>query len=318
MTIYPPIEPLDFGHLRVSGGNEIYWEVSGNPAGKPALYLHGGPGSGLHPGSYRRRFDPRRYRIVGIDQRGCGRSRPLATDDLGGLRHNTTQTLIEDIEAVRRHLGIERWLLSGVSWGTTLALAYAETHPGRVSELVLVAVTTSGREEIDWVTEGVGCIFPEAWHRFERESGRRDGERIVEAYARRLATGDRQERLRAARSWNEWESTHVSLDPNWEPIHRLFDEEQALTFATLVTHFWSKDGFLRDGQEILRRISAITHIPAVLIHGRRDISGPLITPWRLHERWPASQLVVIESEGHGGPHSMEQMRLALDAFASEA
>src|SRR5690242_12665640 len=198
MTDYPPIEPLDCGHLRVSDGNEIYWEVSGNPAGKPALYLHGGPGSGLHTGSYRRRFDPRRYRIVGIDQRGCGRSRPLVTEDLGRLPHNTTQTLIEDIEAVRRHLGIERWLLSGASWGTTLALAYAQAHPDRVSELVLVAVTTTSRDEIDWITEGVGRIFPEAWQRFERESGRHSGERIVEAYARRLATGDRRESLRAA------------------------------------------------------------------------------------------------------------------------
>ena len=317
MTDYPPIEPLNSGLLAVSDGNELYWEVSGNREGKPALYLHGGPGSGLRSSSYRRRFDPQKYCIVGIDQRGCGRSRPLAADDPGQLRHTTTQTLIHDIEAVRRHLEIETWLVSGVSWGTTLALAYAQTHPDRVSELVLVAVTTTSREEVDWVTEAVGRLFPEAWQRFEANSGRREGERIVAAYARRLATGDREDRLHAARAWNDWESTHISLDPNWEPIGRHFTDEEAMTFATLVTHFWSNDGFLRKGNEILRRVAAIQQIPAVLIHGRRDISGPVVTAWRLHQLWPASELRVVESEGHGGPQSMEQMRRALDSFAAE-
>ncbi|ESZ21550.1 prolyl aminopeptidase [Mesorhizobium sp. L48C026A00] len=311
----PPIDPFDTGLLSVADGNEIYWEVSGNPDGKPALYLHGGPGSALGSGSYRRRFDPQKYRIVGINQRGCGRSRPRITDALGELHRNTTQSLIGDIEAVRRHLGIDTWLVSGVSWGTTLALAYAQAHPDRVSELVLVAVTTTSREEVNWITERVGRIFPEAWQRFEQASARRDGERIVEAYARRLATGDIEDRLRAARTWNDWESTHISLDPNWVPIDRRFDEEQGLAFATLVTHYWSNDGFLQNGKEILRGVSAIEHIPAVLVHGRRDISGPAITAWRLHRIWPASRLNIVESEGHGGPQSMEQMRVALDSFA---
>lgn len=300
---YPPIDPFDSGLLSVADGNEIYWEISGNPEGKPALYLHGGPGGGLRTGSYRRHFDPQRYRIVGIDQRGCGQSRPLATDALGELHRNTAQSLIEDIEAVRRHLEIETWLVSGVSWGTTLALAYAQAHSDRVSELVLVAVTTTSREEVNWITDGVRRIFPESWQRFEQASGRRDGERIVDAYARRLATGDMQDRLKAARAWNDWESTHVSLDPNWVPIDQRFGEEQGLAFATLVTHYWSNDGFLRNGKEILRRVSAIGHIPAVLIHGRRDISGPVITAWRLHKHWPASRLCIVESEGHGGSQS---------------
>ena len=229
--IYPPIDPSDAGFLSVVDGNEIYWETSGNPDGKPALYLHGGPGSGLRSGSYRRHFDPQKYRIVGIDQRGCGRSRPLTTDALDELPRNTTQSLIEDIEAVRRHLDVKTWLVSGVSWGTTLALAYAQTHPERVSALVLVAVTTTSREEVDWICEGVGRIFPEAWQRFEQASNRRDGERIVEAYARRLAMSDMQDRLRAAHAWNDWELTHISLDPNWVPINQLFDEEQGLAFA---------------------------------------------------------------------------------------
>ena len=314
---YPPIDPFDAGLLGVADGNEIYWEISGNPHGKPALYLHGGPGSSLRSGSYRRYFDPQRYRIVGIDQRGCGRSRPLAIDALSEVHHNTTQSLIEDVEAVRRHLGIKSWLVSGVSWGTTLALAYAQTHPGKVSELALVAVTTTSREEVDWITEGVGRIFPEAWERFAKASGRREGERIVEGYARRLAQRDIQDRLQAARAWNDWESTHISLDPNWMPIDQRFDEVQGLVFATLVTHYWSNDGFLQNGAELLSHISAIAHIPAVIIHGRRDISAPLITAWRLHRLWPASRLCVVESEGHGGPRSMEQMRIALDSFAPE-
>jgi proline iminopeptidase len=313
---YPPIEPFETGLLSIAG-NEIYWEISGKPDGKPALYLHGGPGSGLGTGSYRCRFDPQEYRIVGIDQRGCGRSRPLAIDALGELRRNTTRSLIGDIEAVRTHLDIETWLISGVSWGTTLALAYAQAYPGRVSELVLTAVTTTSREEVDWITEGVGRIFPESWQRFEQDSGRRDGERIVEAYARRLATGEIQDRLRAARAWNAWESTHISLDPNWVPIDQRFDEEQGLLFATLVTHYWSNDGFLNNGAEILCRVSAIAHIPAVLVHGRRDISGPAVIAWRLHRLWPASRLCIVESEGHGGPQSMEQMCIALDGFARQ-
>lgn len=310
-------EPYNSGLLRLAGGNEIYWEVSGNPNGKPALYLHGGPGSGLRTGGYRRQFDPAKYNLVGIDQRGCGRSRPLAIDALGDLPRNTTQSLIADIEAVREHLGIRTWLVSGVSWGTTLALAYSLAHPERVSEVALVAVTTTSREEVNWLTQDMGRVFPEAWQRFEKSAGRRAGERIVDAYARRLATGDRNDRMPAARAWIAWESTHVSLDPNWAPLERRYDEQQQLVFATLVTHYWSNDAFLPNGEEIVRRISAIGHIPAVLIHGRRDISSPLMSAWQLSRSWPASRLCVIEEEGHGGPKCMDEMRAALDAFARE-
>lgn len=313
---YIPADPFDSGLLPVADGSEIYWEASGNPAGKPALYLHGGPGSSLGSGSYRRRFDPERYLIVGIDQRGCGRSRPRVSDMVETLPGNTTQALIGDIEAVRQHLGIARWLLSGASWGVTLALAYAQAHPERVSELVLVAVTTTSRAEVDWITEAMGRLFPEAWERFAAASGRRDGERLVEAYARRLASNDMADRLAAARAWTAWESTHISLDPNFVPLEQRFDEQQALAFATLVTHYWSNDGFLRGDDTIVNRMAAIGHIPAVLIHGRRDISGPVATPWRLHRAWPASRLVIVEAEGHGGPLSTEAACQALDAFAA--
>lgn len=276
--------------------------MSGNPNGKPALYLHGGPGTALRAGDYRNHFDPQQYCVVGIDQRGCGRSRPLAINVLDELNRNTMASLIEDIEAVRNHLSIEQWLASGVSWGTTLALAYAQAHSDKVSALVLVAVTTTSRGEIDRITEGVGRLFPEAWHRFEQASGRRDGERIVDAYARRLATGNIEDRLRAAKAWNDWELTHISLDPNSPPQKECSNDEWDLLCATLVTHYWSNDGFLQDGKEISSHIPTIAHIPAVLIHGRRDISSPAITAWRLHQLWPASFLCIIESEGIGLAH----------------
>jgi len=310
-----PTEPFERGLLHVGDGQEIYWEASGNPQGKPALFLHGGPGSGLGSGGYRRRFDPETYLVVGIDQRGCGRSRPLAIDALERLAENTTQALVADIEAVRTHLGITRWLVSGVSWGTTLALAYAQAHPDRVSAMVLVAVTTTSRAEVDWLTEAVGRVFPEAWQRFADASGRREGERIVEAYARRLAGADDPDRTRAAHDWCSWENAHVSLDPHHAPM--VFADARAQrTFATLVTHYWSHDGFLRGADRIIACMDRIGHIPAVLLHGRLDISGPVMTPWLLHQRWPASRLHIVETEGHGGPEMIEHMRLAYDGFSA--
>lgn len=302
------------GHRRVSGGAEIYYELSGNPFGKPALFLHGGPGQAPKSGGYRRHFDPEKYLVVGIHQRGCGRSRPLVMDVLDRLHENTTQALIQDIEALREHLGIRLWLVAGVSWGSTLALAYAQSHPDRVSEMVLAAVTTTSREEIDWITEGVGRVFPEAWQRFADTSDRRSGERLVDAYARRLAKGDHQERMRAARDWIAWENAHVSLGPHPAPL-KFGDETEGIVFATLVTHYWSNDGFLVGESCIAEAMHRIDSIPAVLIHGRRDISGPAQTPWRLHRRWPTSQFQIVEDEGHGGPEMMHRMRLACDAFA---
>ena len=309
-----PVQPFRHGLLSVGGGHEVYWEVSGNPHGKPTLFLHGGPGSGLGSGGYRRRFDTERYCIVAIDQRGCGRSCPLAIDALDRLAENTTQALIADIEAVRSHLDITRWLVSGVSWGTTLALAYAQGYPERVTQMVLAAITTTSREEVDWLTEAVGRIFPEAWQRFVRASERREGERIVDAYARRLAEGDDAERARAARDWCVWEDTHVSLDPRHAP-RDFVDPYTKLNFATLVTHYWSHDGFLRGSERILARMDRIGHISAMLLHGRHDISGPAITPWLLHRYWPASRLHIVETEGHGGPELMQRMRSACDDFA---
>ena len=314
---HPAIEPFASGLLRVGDGTDVYWEASGRRDGKPALFLHGGPGSTLGRGGYRRRLDPSRYLIVGIDQRGCGRSRPLVTEARDTLPGNTTQALVADIEAVRVHLGIARWLVSGISWGTTLALAYAQDHPERVTELVLAAVTTTSRDEVDWITETVGRLFPEAWERFAQEAEARPGERLVAAYARRLAGGDAHDRRRAASSWNAWEAVHVSLDPGGAtPDPR--PDAAAEAFATLVTHYWSNDGFLRGERAIANRMRGIAHIPAVLVHGRRDVSGPAITPWRLHRLWPASRLAIVEGEGHGGPEMMAAMSGAYAAFAGDA
>jgi proline iminopeptidase len=314
--MHPPLEPFAHGVLDRPDGVSLFWETSGTPGGRPALYLHGGPGGGLGRGGYRRRFDPAKHLIVGLDQRGCGRSTPWAMDDLDHLDGNTTAVLIEDIEALRGHLGIERWLIHGVSWGTTLALAYALEHPDRVSELVLTAVTSGSREEVDWLTEGIGTIFPEAWQRFSTAVAPAGGERLVEAYARMLRSPDPAARANAAGAWDEWESTHISLDPNWTPGPLFEDPRERENFATLVTHYWANDCFLRGAARIRDRIGELRGIPGVLIHGRHDISGPAITPWLLHRAWPGSELHIVETEGHGGDEEMEFTRAAIDRFAT--
>jgi len=313
--VHDPIEPHAHGWLVRPGGHRVYWEASGNPDGLPAIYLHGGPGSGLGRGGYRRRFDPDRYRIIGIDQRGCGKSTPLAVESLETLDANTTQALLADLEAVRDELGIETWLLHGVSWGSTLALAYALDHPDRVTGVVLTAVTSGSREEIDWITQGVGAIFPEAWARFR--AGAPGEERVVDAYARLLRDADPAVRSAAARAWEEWESTHVSLDPGWVPGPMFDDDLERQNFATLVTHYWAHDCFLRGPARIRHRIAELAGVPGVLIHGRHDVSGPAITPWLLHQAWPGSELVVVESEGHGGPREMELTCDAIGRLADE-
>ncbi|MBM7832536.1 proline iminopeptidase [Agromyces cerinus] len=263
-------------------------------------------------------FDPNRYRLIGIDQRGSGKSLPNILDARSTLGAHTTQRLIADIEAVRETLGVERWVIAGASWGTTLALAYAQEHPQRVCALALMAVTTTSREEVDWITEGVGRVFPEEWAAFERSSGRLEGERVVDAYARRLASDDAREREAAARAWDTWEGVHVSLDHPEARGTGHSDPSEREAFATLVTHYWSNDGFLPENRSIFARIDRIAHIPAALVHGRRDISGPPITPWRLHHDWPASTLTIIETEGHGGSNSIAALTAALDTFSMAA
>ena len=297
------------------GQAEIYWETTGNPSGIPVLFLHGGPGASPGQG-YRTRHDTAKFWIVGLDQRGCGRSTPAVQDDLGSLSANTTQALIEDIEEVRKNLGIGKWIVTGVSWGSTLALAYALKHPTRVHGIALVAVTTTSREEVQWITEGVRRIFPEAWEEFAKAAKCRPGERVVEAYARRLAGEDRDDAEAASLAWDRWESTHISLDPLWQPGPMFDDDHERMAFAILVTHYWSHDAFLRNGEGIMERIHELNGVPGYLIHGRRDVSGPVVTAWKLHQRWEGSRLIVIENEGHGGPESMAALVDAVEEIAA--
>ena len=311
---YAAIEPYESGMLAVGDGHEIYWETVGDPAGTPVVYFHGGPGSGCGPGQ-RRIFDPRRFRAVLLDQRGCGRSRPLADSAAADLTANTTQHLIRDIELLREHLGIERWVVTGGSWGVTLALAYAQLHPERVTAMVLAAVTAGRRSETEWITRDMRRVFPEEWDAFA--AGVPESERDADlsaAYAELLASPDPTETEKAALNWCRWEDTHVSLAPGATPWLQHQDPVFRQVFARLVTHYWSNGCFLDDAP-ILSRMDRIAKIPAVLIHGRYDVSGPLDTAWDLHRAWPASHLVALDDVGHGGETMTSAVVEALDRLA---
>lgn len=300
MTIkFPAVEPFESGLLDVSDGHRVYFECVGQPGGKPALFLHGGPGSGCSLGA-RSFFDPAVYCAVLFDQRGTGRSRPLASDVDADLSTNTTANLIADIERLREHLGIERWAVLALSWGTTLALAYAQTHPKQVSALVLALVTTTSRREVDWITREVGCLFPREWRRFADAVP--DSLRhlpLVDAYATLLFDHDRDVREHAAREWCAWEDAHVSLTPAHVPNPRFENAEFRLRFARLVTHYWRHAAFLEE-EQLLRDAPILDGIPGILIHGRYDVSSPLETAWRLSQRWSTSHLHLLDDAGHGG------------------
>jgi proline iminopeptidase len=311
---YPAIEPYESGMLAVGDGHEVYWETVGNPDGRPALWLHGGPGTGSSTG-IRRSFDPAAYRLVVFDQRGSGRSRPLADSAAADLSTNTTEHLLRDIELLRAHLGIPEWVVTGGSWGVTLALAYAQRFPERVSALVLTAVTAGRRLETDWITRDMRRVFPREWDAYAAEvpPSERDGD-LSAAYARLLASPDPAVTERAAEQWCSWEDTHVSLAPGWEPSLRYESPEFRQVFARLVTHYWAHGCFLDDAP-ILAGMDRIADIPGVLIHGRYDVSGPLDTAWDLHRAWPASRLVVCDDAGHGGSSMTTAMVAALDELA---
>jgi proline iminopeptidase len=314
--LYPKIEPYDHGLLDVGDGQLVHWEVCGNPDGKPAVALHGGPGSGCTPG-WRRYFDPDAYRIVLFDQRGCGRSRPHASSPVIDLSTNTTAHLVADIELLRRHLGVDRWLVLGGSWGSTLGLAYAERHPDRVSELVLFAIATTRRREVEWITRDVGRLFPEQWARFRDgvPAADRNGS-LVDAYSRLLHDPDPSVREKAAHDWCLWEDSHVAVRSDHQPDPRYEDPAFRMCFARLVTHYWRNAGFLEDGA-LLRDAGRLSGVPGVLIHGRLDVSGPLETAWELSRAWPDSELVVVDDAGHYGPGMPEIIVQATDRFAGE-
>jgi len=313
---YPEIEPYDHGMLDVGDGNLIYWEVCGNPLGKPAVVLHGGPGSGCVPGM-RRYFDPTAYRIVLFDQRGCGRSIPHASDPTVDLAANTTHHLVQDIERLRQHLSIERWLVFGVSWGSTLALAYAERFPERVSEMVLASVVTTTDREVQWLTRDVARYFPQDWTRFREglPEGERDGD-LVTGYVRLLRDPDPAVREKAAEDWCRWEDAHVAVHANSRPSPRYEDTRFRMAFARLVTHYWHHAAWLEDGS-LLRDAHLLAGIPAVLVHGRIDLSSPVDIPWQLAQNWRGSQLVLVDEAGHGSsePGIAAAVVAATDRFA---
>ena len=301
--------------LDVGDGNAIAWEACGNPAGKPAVVLHGGPGSGVGPG-WRRYFDPAAYRVILFDQRGCGRSVPSAGDPTTDLSVNTTDHLIGDIERLRAHLGIERWLVLGASWGCALGLAYAERYPERVSEMVLFALATGRRAETELLTRGLGAVFPEAWARFVElvPPAERDGD-LAAAYARLLADPDATVRQRAADAWCAWEDAQVP-----GATARFVDDPPAyrLTFARLVTHYWSHGSWLADDQ-LLRDAGRLADIPAVLVQGTLDFGNLVGTPWLLHAAWPGSELVLIDEAGHDASDPMaDALVSATDRFRGPA
>ena len=313
MERYPEIEPYDDGMLDVGDGQRIYWEVSGNPHGKAAVVLHGGPGGGSSPGR-RRLFDPQAYRIVQFDQRGCGRSTPSVSDPAVGLEHNTTQHLIADIELLREHLGIERWLVWGGSWGVTLGLAYAQRYPQRVTEMVLVSVTMTRPGDVHWLYNEAGRFFPEQWERFRAGVPTAEQHDLVAAYDRLLnAHPDPHVRAKAAQDWCDWEDAVVSLEEGWTPSVRFADPDFRMAFARLCAHYFSHAAWLEDG-ELLRNAGRLTGIPGVLIHGHFDISGPPDVPWLLAKEWSDAQLHLVRAGHMGGADTTRLMIEALDSF----
>lgn len=296
---YPDVEPHDRGCLAVGDGNTIWWETCGNPAGKPAVVLHGGPGSGSGP-LWSRYFDPAAYRVVRFDQRGCGRSTPNAGDVAVDLSTNTLDHLLDDLEALRGHLGIERWLVLGGSWGTTLGLAHAVRHPERVTAAVLFLIALTQRHEVGWITRDMGRVIPEEWERFRDGVPVADrGGDLADAYRRLLADPDPDVRDRAARAWCAWEDTHVSLAAGSRPSARHEDPVFRACSARLVTHYWAHAAWRGEG-ELLRGAAGLGAVPAVLVRGRLDVSSPLDTAWALARAWPGRELVVAEDAGHSG------------------
>jgi len=315
MDRFPALEPHECGMLDVGEGQQIYWEACGNPRGRPVVVLHGGPGSGCTPDA-RRYFDPGAYRIVLFDQRGAGRSTPRV--DVGtDLSTNTTARLVADIEHLRDHLGIERWLVSGVSWGVTLALAYAEHHPERVSAMVLASVTLTRPADIHWLYHETGRFFPEQWERFRAgvPEPERDGD-LVAAYHRILNEHtDTAARVAAARAWCAWEDAVQSLEERWTPNPRYADAAFRMTFSRIVTHYFHHRAWLGD-DELLRNAHRLAGIPGVLVHGWLDLGGPAEAAWRLARAWPGAELHLVRT-GHGGGGEMTARRIeAANRFSS--
>jgi len=313
-SLYPAFEPYETGHLTVSDGHRIYYEQSGNPKGKPAVFLHGGPGGGTEP-KMRRFFNPRKYRLVLFDQRGCGKSKPLAS-----LVGNTTWNLVADIEALRVLLGIDRWLVFGGSWGSTLALAYAEKYPKRVTELVLRGIFLLRRSEINWFyqnPEGAASIYPDLWEEYIAPIPKAERHDMLRAYYKRLTSTNRTTLLRAARAWSIWEGATSYLQAKPDYIAKFKQGAYAAAFARIECHYFINRGFLRRDAQLLDDVGKIRRIPGIIVQGRYDVVCPMRSAWALHRAWPEADLRIVGDAGHASFESgiARELVRATDAFA---
>ncbi|HYW92259.1 MAG TPA: prolyl aminopeptidase [Gammaproteobacteria bacterium] len=313
-ALYPEIPVNRSGHIAVSGGHCVHWEESGNPDGLPALFVHGGPGGGTSP-AHRRYFDPAAYRIVLFDQRGCGQSRPHAS-----LEHNTTWDLVDDMERIRELLGIERWLLFGGSWGSTLALAYAQAHPRRVRAMVLRGIFMLCPREIRWFYQyGASELFPEAWEDFVAPIPEAERDDLVDAYHRRLTSDNPQVRARAAVAWSMWEARTSKLVPDSGLVTHHGGTRFAEAFARIECHYFVNGGFMPYPEHLLDGAERLRHVPAVIVQGRYDVVCPVRTAWELHRRWPEAELRIVPDAGHSAtePGIAEQLVAATDRFRGD-
>jgi proline iminopeptidase len=312
-TLYPPIEPFRQGYLRVSEIHEIYYEESGNPAGKPAIFLHGGPGAGSDRRA-RQFFDPNHYRIIVFDQRGCGRSRPSAS-----LVENTTWHLVADIERLRKHLGVERWLVFGGSWGSTLALAYSEAHPERVTELVLRGIFLLRYGEIRWFYQnGASAIFPDCWESYREAIPAEERDDFLNAYYKLLTGNDQRAALAAARAWSVWEGSTSFMRSQPEHVKKWGEDHFALAVARIECHYFVNRGFMRSESQLLEDVDRIRHIPATIVQGRYDVVCPMTSAWDLHRVWPEADFRVVPDAGHSAfePGNTHELVLATDRYRS--
>ncbi len=311
-TLYPAFEPNQSGYLKVSDGHELYYEESGNPDGKPAVFLHGGPGGGCME-KMRRFFNPDVYRVVLFDQRGCGKSRPHAS-----LENNTTWDLVNDIEILRTALQIDRWQVFGGSWGSTLALAYSQTHPEHVTELVLRGIFMLRKKEIDWFYQkGASELFPDLWQYYLEPIPKSERDDLLGAYYKRLTSDDPEIRLQAAKAWSKWESSTSFLIPN-EKMAAAFDaDDLALSLARIECHYFVNDGFMEDNQ-LINNVGKIRNIPSVIIQGRYDVVCPIVSAWELAQAWPEADLRIVPDAGHAAfePGIIHELVMATDSFAT--
>jgi len=312
-SLYPPIEPYNHGFIDVGAGHKVYFEEVGNPLGKPAVFVHGGPGGGATPEA-RQFFDPVKYRVVLFDQRGCGRSRPHAS-----LDSNTTWDLVADMERIRNHLGIDRWLVFGGSWGSTLGLAYAQEHPKVVSELVLRGIFLLRPKELRWFyQEGASAIYPDSWEHYVAPIPNDEHGDFISAYYRQLTSEDPETRLKAARAWSVWEASASYLTQNEDFMAKLDAPDAALAMARIECHYFVNAGFFHSPNQLLENIDKIRDIPAIIVQGRYDVVCPPMTAWELHKAWPEADFQIIPGAGHSAfdPENAAALVAATDRFAS--